>query len=527
MDYFDDILNVYAYLFSKEKKASKKLRENIEKVNELNASYTELDEQCQSLAADLDEDLKKAYKLAYEMGIDTSDVKKTVEKEKKEKKGTTEPGILLTPDFDFKKDFERLVEEAHAAGFTNVCPEDVLSEEEIDRAKEFSEKLDEEFAAATKLKNKDIVVLSIAVAIRVCWYYFVRLLDANSLSDELLTVTESTESEKLKNTVKPTGTGGGLLSEPGKGPKENIDATKGVDVGKLLKNAGVYGDAVKTGKKIAEKVTKRSYTPAKIRDCDTIMIQNVPFDVQDTDLFKKEDVIAYNKFLGWIIGVVNIMTDTVTTYNMNSYSINRTPFEATKPFVEKKISTLSGVLMPVVKNGSLYKESVIAAVLQEAIVLDYGKASPENIREMFTRAVETERRTAALAEKTNGVLGFFNAGLGAAVSDVAVIALLNTVISAIHSILYDETDGDIAQYTIRTNKIILYSGMIATSINSIPAFVTEDISKLDLAGVITGCISLFQSTRFWIDVKADFLVKAHSKELEAELEKINKYFENQ
>ena len=57
----------------------------------------------------------------------------------------SDPGVLeksplagsrpeLPADFDFQKDFRRLVKEAHQAGFTQVYPEQLLSPQEIARA---------------------------------------------------------------------------------------------------------------------------------------------------------------------------------------------------------------------------------------------------------------------------------------------------------------------------------------------------------------------------------------------------------
>lgn len=525
MDYYDDILNVYAYLFSKEKNASERLQRISEEAEELRNAYRNTTNALDELKEDIDDKLEKAFALAAEMGIDVSDIKKEAPEEKKKVAESTKKAaekLFFPPDFDFKKDFKRLVEEAHAAGFKNVNPEEVLSPEEIARAEEFCEKLDREFEAATGLKGEDVAVLCIAVALRICWHYFMLMINTE------MAVMGGMVPEKI--TVDGTGklldskrTGGGLLSEPEKGSIKPVDATEGVDLGELL---GTYKDGVKAGKTIANHFFGTEVMKAKILDYNTILNQDVPFDVQETDMFDREDVIAYNRFLGWVMGAVNIMTDTVTTYEMKSYSVNRMAIGATKPLVDKKISTLWGVLLPVLKNGAYHKEAVVAAVLQEAIALDYGRASSENIRALFNRAVNMEKTTSLLAEKTGGVVRRFNFRFGNVIGDVAVIALVNTIISAIHSVLYDENECSMEEYAIRTNKIILYSGIIATSANSIPAFMTEDFSKLDFAGIVTTCISWFQSSRFWIDVKTDFLVNAHMAELKAEIDKINEFLTN-
>ena len=249
-----------------------------------------------------------------------------------------------------------------------------------------------------------------------------------------------------------------------------------------------------------------------------------PFDLQSTDRFSRSDIVAYNKMLGWVIGVVNLLTNTVTTFNLKSYSVNRRNPMA-KPFADKEVSTI-GVLRPVLRNLSSHKLSVIAAVIQEALTLGFGNATHEQVHTLFTRSLSIDSRTTDLVGKAADVARLWNLPLASYIGGVAMISLVNTIISALHAMLYDEKeDGPLDMYSIRTGKIILISGAISTTLNSLPALAARDFKNMDYAGILTTCFSLFQSTKFWLDVKISYLCSEHRKVLEREMENIDKYFE--
>ena len=56
---------------------------------------------------------------------------------------------------------------------------------------------------------------------------------------------------------------------------------------------------------------------------------------------------------------------------------------------------------------------------------------------------------------------------------------------------------------------------------------SRNVADLDLAGILTTCMSWFQHNRFWIEAKTAFLVSAHKEVLDRELEKLDKYFQYQ
>ena len=535
MNYFDDILNVYAHLSSKAKKAADTTRNLARKAAGLDSSFQELNTQADSLLADADALLAKAYALADALGVDTTGLsphKSDTELDLPEPVSGSVSADIRIPipiNHDYHNEFQKLVSEAHEAGFIDVHPEELLTREEMAHAEAFSDQLDAEFRAATKLQPKDLVVLLIAVAVRVLVYFLSRKIQAIRSQN---TAQDSTqESAAPAPQVLPPESTAPLNASPASFSLGNapamlpINAAQGVDINGMLGNLSNHSNAVNTGQSFVDKITDKFVQPVRILDHTTILEQNTPFDIQDTDLFQKDDIVAYHKYLGWIIGTLNILTDTITTYNLKSYTITRPMPGIGKPCVNQEISTIFSVINPVMQSAGFYKDSVAAAAVQEALTQGFGKASAQDVRTLFGRAMELENKTASFTEEAKGILSGFNAEWAACVGDIAGTALINTIVSAVHAILYEEKDGSLDTYSIRTNTIILYSSAMATVINSLPAIASKNIADLDFAGILTSCISLFQSTKFWIEAKTAFLVSAYKPALDQELAKLDQYFQ--
>lgn len=454
MHYYDDILNVYAYMQSRTKENLLISKDIIDGEIRLNKVVGELNLQADGL-------LGQVCGLAEEIGVDVSDII-TENEETFYGAGigleVVEPQlqVCLPVDFDYREEFQRLCEEAHRAGFTDVHPEELLSAEEIRRAEAVDRELDIRFAESTGLKEKDMAVLAIAVMIHsVCFFV-----------------------ERKTNGFQET-------------------------------EESQYAGVMNVG-------TIRSY--------QEILREKIPFDIEDNTLFDRKDIAGFDKCLGWLVGVLNILTNTVTTYRLKSYCVIQPAEERMKPCAGREISTLLGVVKPVLQNVPFDKAAMIAAVIQEARALGYCNADSSQIGELFQTAVELEEKNNALWDKVQPVLGSFKPDWSESISGTEMVSQINTIVAAVHAILYDKRECSLDMYTIRTNKIITYSNAVSTVINSLPAIIEEDITSLDFAGIISTCLRLFHSTRFWIEVKANFLVSEYKKEIDREMRKIDRYF---
>ena len=173
---YDDILNVFGYLQSRNETLDQAFARLARGVEDLDVRLDKLDGDIADVKSETDDLLARAFALAKSMGIDVSDLEEkpkslSLVPAKKEEPLLTDRKIILPPDIDYRAEFEKLVDQAHAAGFTAVQPTDVLTAEELRRADAVSRQLDEAFSSATRLKGKDLAVLWIAVALRVIIYF--------------------------------------------------------------------------------------------------------------------------------------------------------------------------------------------------------------------------------------------------------------------------------------------------------------------------------------------------------------------
>ena len=482
MIHFDDIFNVYAYLFSKSRENLEASESLMAEIQETAEDYEALEAHTDRLLDDAEDLLEQAYALAKQAGIDLTDLGNAEETPAPAPKRPTVSAdftIELPEGFDFQADFERLVQEANAAGFTDVHPEDLLSEDELKQAENFAEHLDDAFCQATALNKKDLVVLVIAVAVRtVC-----SLLMNKSLAKQPEAAPEPPEMDRA---------------------------------------AQLYSKAWNTGTAYVQQAVNSFLKPMPIRDRTSILKERPPFDLADNAAFSRKDIAGYDKYLGWIIGVVNIMTDTVTTYGLKSYSVTRP--ENGAPLVNEEVSTLLRVVHPVAQGAPKNKEAIVAAVVQEAIELDFADVTAAQADAIFGRAVELEKQTKLISQQTSDVLAVFKKEWAEAIGGVAAASLVNTIVAAVHALLYDESDGDVQHYALRTSKIITYSSAISTLLGSIPAIAAQDPTKVDYTGILTTCLSMFHSIKFWTELKTQFLASAYKQEIDREMEKLDRYF---
>ena len=517
MTYFDDILNVNAYLREKMRKnaeASQVLMERIEVSQQKQAS----------LKTQADALLAQAEALAAQLGINVSQEVDTPALIAAEDAADCVDLLVKLPDnYDFSMAFEKLRQEAHAAGFTNVHPEELLSPDEMAQAEMFHQEVESRFEQATELHGKDIAVLAAAVAARI-------------ICKAIFSVPIPQEDQAVAKEAEQYWTGMPVANESNLHTAPAIDALDGVDLNTLdlagmQNNAQTFADTLSQSERMISQFTGRTPKTIGVKMDAQILQDSIPFDMPDNEFFGREDALGYNRWLGWIFGVINIMTDTVTTKQMRSFAVNQPSFAGQYPTIVQKISTPIHLMLPVLTSRNI-KDALLAAVVREAGVLQVTKAPPQEVARVLTHTFQEEQKNISLLQEVGNAAQVLppRLGIGSAVMsvtrDTAVAAFLNQLITAIHALLYDpEQDGAVETYTIRTNRILTISSTIATVFNSIPALIELNPAKIDYAGVITTCLSVFNSARFWIDVKTNYLVSVYQPGVEEQMSLVNKYFE--
>ncbi len=479
MDYFDDILNVYAYLKSKQQSSLINLEHTVKQYQKLDKGSNEMEER-------LDDALSRARKLANLLGIEADTQSPKPVKASSEDIPSIFDRIKLPEHFNVDQEFAKLAAEAKAAGFTNVQPEELLTSDEIAHALAYEAQLDEEYIKTTRLQKKDLAIMFVAVVLQVLRFYISSFLNRNVASS----------------------------------PDMN---SQGHSVQTSLGKAGEYAKSAAAVSSTVTLVTGEQNIKGNFKSAASILRDPIPYLHRELPYEAKDSkILGQDKYLGWIFGVSNILTDSMTLYPINSYKVAGME-HGSSGVTFSKISTIKDVLMPIVQyhGTDTDQRSLLAAMLRQGSVLSASDWSDKEPMEWLEQTLQIIRQVDKIKKYSNRLKK-----VSSYLAQAGFAGFIDTIIIALHSALYDPaTDGEGRLYAMRTNKIIVYSGAIAAGCNSIPAIAAQDLTKLDLGGLLTTILHFAGTMRFRINVKAEFLTSKYLQEINKELEEMNAFFE--
>lgn len=271
-------------------------------------------------------------------------------------------------------------------------------------------------------------------------------------------------------------------------------------------------------------VSKNYYAPLN----QIITGRGVPYDStgyanENFKLFKGANhrfaTLGHDPILGLIFGTANILTNTITcvntppiiTTNHVIYDSNlKNPriggFCPTTVMLKKAVERLDGDI-----------NSVVAAIIKQIIHIGTDMYTPCGIQfpgaNLLLSKQNTERLTKYISTGDIVKIGT-SAGLA---------TMINTIISAIHMMMYDENKYRSQElYSVKTRKIILYSNLIASTSNVI--WVGENmiagnegaIKQLDIGGLIITLHRLMTDAKFIRQVKEEFIFGGFNKMIQGD-----------
>lgn len=344
------------------------------------------------------------------------------------------------------KNWDELVAEANEAIPEYIDFEDLLTQNEITNALKDIDRINEQFSKKTRLKKIDILFLAVATALQCTRQYII---------DPWL------KSHRLN-----------ADSSDEKGRKGNAEA-------------GWY------------------YV-----DTDKILTNRVPFDAQGYSKHSsvqgflkggnhRQVTLGHDPLLGWVFGTANILTNTITRHDFASAHIK---YEAGKGNIIHSLADTGKVFTAckdrLLDEGTDGKIAVGSAVIREAIHLksDVNTSMSLPIPIISTVSLEFARRLASY--------GIDTAGVG---TEMGLSLVINTLISMVHRLFFDESIDDKKLYEVRTRKILLYSNIIASTSNIIISIISKNPKKLDVGGLIVTIMRLFSDIRFITNIKKEFI----------------------
>ena len=306
------------------------------------------------------------------------------------------------------------------------------------------DEVDRQFSEKTKLTYTDIKLLFLAIAIQ-CARQYLLTNDSFRLGDQG-SLPSNQRGDKLMSSL--------LSANP------LIPPTKA----EILTGSVPY-DAIKTGAHVSG--TGLSGTTHRYR------------------------TLGHDPILGWIFGTANILTNSLTKYDFETFQVKNMTIIRHYPL--GTLGMLQNATDYVSKDSSL----LITAVGRQAIHFGSDYFTKQGLPVPLIATVNNDLAKAM----TGGSIDLWSGTRGGALS-----GLINALIACIHRLFYrEEIDGSQSLYEVRTRKILSYSNAIATTSNVVITAFSGDLKRLDVGGMLVTLHRLISDQKFIHDIKRDFL----------------------
>lgn len=239
-----------------------------------------------------------------------------------------------------------------------------------------------------------------------------------------------------------------------------------------------------------------------------VLTQSVPYDaiktgshVRDTEIggtTHRYRTLGHDPILGWIFGTANIMTNSLTKTNFETYQVKNMQMIRHYPM------GVAGMLDRAVSYSVHDPKLLAVSVARQAIHFGSDYFTKQGLPVPLIATVNNDLAKNMISKWHIDMLSITR---GAALS-----SLINMLIAAIHGLFCTETtEMEQKLYQVRTKKILAYSNAIATSSNVAVVAITKNVKKLDVGGAMVTIYQLITNKKFIQEVKEEFIYGSYEK----------------
>ncbi len=257
------------------------------------------------------------------------------------------------------------------------------------------------------------------------------------------------------------------------------------------------------------------------KDLDGIIFDGVSYDVTkgspDFDLniggaSHRYKTLGHDPLLGWVFGPMNIMTNTLSTHNFQSFHIRDS-----KIYSRAKAGKILTSCRTRMKDEPV---AIAAAVAKQAIHYNSDVYTSTSLPIPIIQTISPDLAQGLMK------YGLDMANIQTIGKQAGYSILINMIISMVHRMFYNPAkDGEEKLYEVRTRKILLYSNLIATCSNVLVVALTHDLKKLDIGGMIVTIYRIVADEKFIREVMYDFIDSEVCNFYDKELAETNKIFD--
>lgn len=271
--------------------------------------------------------------------------------------------------------------------------------------------------------------------------------------------------------------------------KFRISADEGDNLKKPLKNMS------------AEYKKSSLYSEGKF-DLAGFLSSGVPYDaIKTSDLFSYKTGISgtthryrtlgHDPILGWIIGPANILTNSLTKTDFDTFYIKNGTIQRRYPL--NFVGMMTDFTEVVAANPML----LIAALLKQAIHFGSDYFTKQGLPIPLIATVDNSLSQEMLTK--------WNVDMYSVTRGSSLSALVNVMICAIHKLFYNPILDNEKIYDVKTRKILMYSNIIATSANLGYVALSHDFKKIDVGGMLVTIYRLINDKKYIAKIKKEFV----------------------
>ena len=240
--------------------------------------------------------------------------------------------------------------------------------------------------------------------------------------------------------------------------------------------------------------------------------------------------LGHDPVLGWIFGVANIVTDTITICPEYKLGEKRIPV----PFIESYNVDMGSnfrweeqtLTWNVFKNSfesiGEDKHRLYAALFAQGLHLASDKYSKLGLPVPVLSLLDPDKAYEIYREGYDYLDYLYDTQiLRRTVKSASQALVINMIIGALHKFFYDpHHDGERALYNVRTKKIILYSNLIATTSDVVETAVKTSLGdgdafrNFDLGGFLVTLYRLITDSKYIMKIKEEFIYREWDKIIE-------------
>lgn len=239
-----------------------------------------------------------------------------------------------------------------------------------------------------------------------------------------------------------------------------------------------------------------------------ILTQSVPYDAIKTGnhVFNtglagtthRYRTLGHDPILGWIFGTANILTNSLTKTDFETYQIKN--MKISRRYPRGTMGMLNRAITYSVDNPKL----LAVALVRQAIHFGSDYFTKQGLPFPLIASVDNK-----LAQK---MISEWHIDMWSITRGMTITIFINKLIEIMHKLFYTgNTDMDQKLYEVRTRKIITYSNLIATSTNLSIVAITKDMQKLDIGGMSVAIYRLITDRKFIRKIKEEFIFGNYHK----------------